>query len=86
MNLVTATTTETKKHSTCNVKITDHCELNFEFSIFNQIKPSKLYSITMGLAEKIINPNCFDRLHDVCVTLLRFIYLYRKRFDEMYVY
>lgn len=41
--------------------------------------------MTVGLAEKIIKPNCFERLHGACVKLLRFIYLYRKRIDEMYV-
>lgn len=44
-----------------------------------------MYSITVGLAEKVIKPHCYERLHDACVKLLRFIYLYRKRFDEMYV-
>ena len=60
------------------------------FENWNQIKPSELYSVAIDLAVKITNRNRdliirFDPLHDSCVAMLRYIYLYRKKFNEMYV-
>lgn len=41
------------------------------------------------LARKITNRNQeiiqFNHLHDTCTSILRFIYLHRRKFDEMYV-
>lgn len=55
-----------------------------------QIKPSAMYVTVFELVSKIASRNRtfiqFDKLHESCVSLLRFIYLYRKKFDEMYVF
>lgn len=57
-----------------------------------QIKTSHLYNTVYKLVTKIISRNrdiirfSFERLHNCCLSLLRLIYLYRKKSDEMYVF
>lgn len=55
-----------------------------------QIKTSHLYNTVYKLVTKIISRNRdiirFERLHNCCLSLLRLIYLYRKKSDEMYVF
>lgn len=61
----------------------------FFLPAFMQIKPSEMYSCAVELANKLARNHeviQFERLHDGCVSLLRFIYLYRQRFDEMFVF
>lgn len=59
------------------------------FSSNQQIKTSQLYVIVHELVTEVDRQNRdirFERLHARCVSLLRLIYRYRKRCDEMLVF
>lgn len=67
----------------------------FHFSIqfvycSKQIKTSEVYALAYELARKITKRNHeiiqFNYLHESCISILRLIYLYRKKFDEMYAF
>ncbi|XP_055308962.1 uncharacterized protein LOC129572872 [Sitodiplosis mosellana] len=75
-------------YSTREIRNTEY--IVFKLLGFN-IKSSELYSVAIDLATQITNRNHelairFDQLHDSCVQMLRFIYLYRKKFNEIFHY